>query len=503
MLCLYFEFILPFIKVKAILAFITITLLSFHLKRRKNLPPGPRSIPLLGNLPILAINSYRTGKEPTKLLTEMAKKYGEVFSLKIGTKLMVVVNGCGSIKEAFKNQHMNDRPESDILKETEFDEAIGNASGKLWKYQRTFILSAFRTFGVGRSRFEGNIIKEAETLVDEIRAKKDTPFDPHVLVGNCISNIICSVVFGKRYDHSDPEFKRLALALSTLAADVGSGASLVFLPFAKYIFPRQYKNAISDYSVVKQVLQRHADDHQRNFDQNNIKDIIDVFLSEIDLVKKENDDRLRYINLKTLTSSAIFLFFSGSETSVTTLRWTLLYMMTYPEIQAKVQQEIDAVTGRMRMPQWADRLSLPFTEAVLMEIQRIRTVVPLGIPHVASADTKLAGYDIPEGSFIVSNIWALHNDPDVWAEPEQFKPERFLDEDGKLRHREEFMTFSTGHRVCLGENLAKMEIFLFFTYILHSFTLGKPSEMKAPSMEGISGVTFSPRSYELIAKNRK
>ncbi|XP_072020299.1 methyl farnesoate epoxidase-like [Amphiura filiformis] len=269
---------------------------------------------------------------------------------------------------------------------------------------------------------------------------------------------------------------------------------------AKYVFPQQYKTVRSNFSEFRDFILAVVNKHRQNVDEDNIHDIIGVFLQEIELSMKEQSDRAEYMHLNSLTGTAINLFIGGAETTATTLRWALLYKIKYPKIQAKVQQEMDVVVGRMRMPQWADRLCLPYTEAVLLEIQRIATIAPLGFPHVASEDTKLAGYDIPKGTYVVSNIWAVHHDPDVWGEPDQFKPERFLDEDGKLRQREEFMPFSTGHRVCLGENLAKMEMFLFFTYILHSYILIKP-DAKPISMEGISGGTFSPKPYEIVVKD--
>ncbi|XP_072029611.1 cytochrome P450 2J4-like [Amphiura filiformis] len=499
----YFEFFLSYVNIQLVLALFAIYILSFHaLKRRQNLPPGPWSLPLLGNLPFIAMNLYRTGKEPEYLLTDMVTEYGEVFSLKIGTALIVVANGCTSIQEAFHNRDINDRPGSRILQETDWDEAIGNTSGKSWKYQRTFILNSFRSFGVGRSKFEGNILKEAQTLVDGMRDTKETPFNPHVLVGDCVSNVICSVVFGKRYDHRDPEFQRLIQLVNTNAENLGSGALVLYLPIAKYILPGQYKRVKSDFNEFTIFTQGHIKEHRQKFDKDNMHDIIDVFLNEIELAEKEQGDRVDYIHLKSLTATASFLFLAGTETSSTTLRWALLYITKYPEIQAQVQHELDCVIGRTRMPQCADRALLPYTEAVLLEIQRIRTVLPLGLPHVASQDTKLAGYDIPKGTLVVSNIWAVHNDPDVWTEPEQFKPERFLDEDGRLRHRKELMPFSTGHRVCLGENLAKMEIFLFFTYILHSFVITS-GDVEPPSTKGVGGVTFGPKPYRIIAKYRK
>ncbi|XP_072052015.1 cytochrome P450 2U1-like [Amphiura filiformis] len=234
-----------------------------------------------------------------------------------------------------------------------------------------------------------------------------------------------------------------------------------------------------------------------------MKDIVDVFLNEIELAKIETGERVNHIHMKSLIATTTILFAAGTGTSTSTLRWSLLYMMMYPEIQAKVHQEIDVVISPTRKPQWADRSLLPYTEAVLLEIQRIRTVEATSFPRVASEDTKLAGYDILKGTVVVLNHWAVHNDPDVWAKPEEFRPGRFIDDDGKLRHREELMPFSKGHRQCVGENLAKMENFLFFTYILHTFTITKPSDAKAPSMNGIGGVILSPTPYQIVITERQ
>ena len=305
-------------------------------------------------------------------------------------------------------------------------------------------MGTFRNFGIGRSKFEGNIAEEAKTLTQLICQHGGIAFDPHVMLGNCVANVICSVVFGKRYDHSDPEFQQLLIILNETVKKIGSGGIVFFLPIMRHIFPERYSDVVSNFQNFTFFVEKIVEEHKKVFDESELHDIVDVFINEIQIILKENTDRRDFVNIKSLTATAVFLFLAGTETSVTTLRWALLYMMMHPEIQVKVQNEIDTVVGRNRSPQWADRLDLPYTEAVLLEIQRLRTIVPLGLPHVASEDTTLSGYDVPKGALIVSNIWAVHNDPNVWNEPDQFKPERFLDETGKVRHREEFLPFSTG-----------------------------------------------------------
>ncbi|XP_072048700.1 cytochrome P450 2U1-like [Amphiura filiformis] len=194
-------------------------------------------------------------------------------------------------------------------------------------------------------------------------------------------------------------------------------------------------------------------------------------------------------------------------------------MIAYPEIQKRVQQEMDSVVGRDRLPRatvkrtrqldgeevprgLSDKDKLPFTSAVLLEIQRIVSTNPLGIPHSCGDDTIIDGYYIPKGSVVVSNLWAVHHDPDTCKNPDQFNPDRFLDKDRCLREREGLIPFSTGRRICIGENLAKMELYIFFTHLLHHFTFKKPHDSKSFSLKGVTGIQHSPGPFLIEVINR-
>ncbi|KAF1385789.1 hypothetical protein PFLUV_G00111420 [Perca fluviatilis] len=185
------------------------------------------------------------------------------------------------------------------------------------------------------------------------------------------------------------------------------------------------------------------------------------------------------------------LFVSGSETISTTLRWAFLYMAKYPEIQAKVQAEIDRVIGQSRQPSMEDRANLPYTDAVLHEIQRFGNIVPLSLPRVTNRDIQLGGYTIPKVLF----------DKNEWETPDTFNPGHFLNEEGKFVKRAAFIPFSTGKRACLGESLAKMHLFLFFTSFMQHFTFSMPAGVK-PVMDFRFGITLAPREYEICATSR-
>ncbi|WAR13177.1 CP17A-like protein [Mya arenaria] len=161
---------------------------------------------------------------------------------------------------------------------------------------------------------------------------------------------------------------------------------------------------------------------------------------------------------------------AGLDTSRLTLQFELLHVAAYPDIQAKAQEEIDRVVGHDRLPGINDRPDLAYTEAVLHESMRISTVVPSGLWHETLCDTSIGSYKIPKGTPVMINHWALHNDPDAWDQVEKFKPERYLDEHGKLGPKpRSWLPFGAGKRVCLGEFVAKSNLHLIFASLLQRY----------------------------------
>ena len=201
------------------------------------------------------------------------------------------------------------------------------------------------------------------------------------------------------------------------------------------------------------------------------------------------------------------LFIAGAETTSTTLKWCILYMTMWPKCQEKVQMKLDRVAGRPdggKLVGLSERSNLPYLEAVLMETQRLGSIVPLSIFHKTTKDTTLRGYEIPKGTGIVVNLWALHHDGSYRKNPFEFDPSRFLDADGKIfkDSSRQYIPFSAGPRVCLGEALARTELFLCLSNLFHRFQFFFPSQDEKPSLQGTSKVTLCPKPYRIIAKKR-
>nr|XP_045001928.1 vitamin D 25-hydroxylase isoform X3 [Jaculus jaculus] len=195
------------------------------------------------------------------------------------------------------------------------------------------------------------------------------------------------------------------------------------------------------------------------------------------------------------------LIIAGTETTTNVLRWASLFMALYPNIQGQVQKEIDFTLGSGKKPSWDDKCRMPYTEAVLHEVLRFCNIVPLGIFHATSEDALVCGYSIPKGTTVITNLYSVHFDEKYWKDPDIFYPERFLDSSGCFSKKEALIPFSLGRRHCLGEHLARMEMFLFFTTLLQRFHLHFPHGL-IPNLKPRLGMTLQPQPYLICAERR-
>jgi cytochrome P450 len=240
-------------------------------------------------------------------------------------------------------------------------------------------------------------------------------------------------------------------------------------------------------------------EHERTLDKDNIRDYVDGFLVERDRVKGQADNTF---SLDMLSGNIRGFFSAGSDTVRTVLEWLFLTIAVRQDVQEKIYKEIEEVIGHDKQPTWSDRLNMPYTQCVIDEIQRWKTIVPLNLPRRTLADITVQGVNIPANTQLLANFYSVHHDPKIYEEPEQFKPERFLDESGNFVKREEFLAFSYGKRSCPGESLAVAELFLYTTCIVRSYRLTVPEGIEPDFTESL-GITSQPRTpVELIFTRR-
>ncbi|XP_066279286.1 cytochrome P450 2U1-like isoform X2 [Branchiostoma lanceolatum] len=420
-----------------------------YLQRPRNLPPGPRGWPLVGNLPMVAKSAFLPAT-----FTELSKQYGDVMTIWIGRAPFIVLTGYETIRTALvkRAEDFSSRKIPPTMAGirgdgTTKDTAKGvlfAAYGPQWKHQRKFAMMTLRDFGVGKRSLEGKVSEEVNALIQEVLSQNGKPFDMKIMMQNAVSNIICSIVFGDRFEYGDPDFLRL---LRLLNAAVEAKPSIIdrlsmIHPVFRHLklsgASREGKG-LKMFQALHEFCAEQIEKHRLTFDPNDIRDFIDAFLLE---QQRAQDERAREnFDDKQLQQVLIDLFLAGTETTATATRWALLYMMVKPGIQEKVHQEIDSVLGQTP-PSYAQRNLLPYTTATLAELQRIKPIGPLSVPHAASRDTTLNGFNIPQEALILVNLWSVHMDPQLFPEPNQFQPERFLDHDGNFVKHEALIPFS-------------------------------------------------------------
>ncbi|KAK7471845.1 hypothetical protein BaRGS_00035504 [Batillaria attramentaria] len=475
-------------------------LLWLYPRRSSRLPPGPGfALPLLGHLHLM-------GKDPRATFRKWRRQYGDIFSLYMGRQLTVVLNGHKVIKEALvKQAHaFSDRPVFPLNDLVSEKKGIVLASGAEWKTVRKACLEILRDFGMGTNLLAQKIQEEVTEYIRTIASKNGKPFDVTRLTQISVSNNICSILFGKRFDYDDQEFKDFMKAIDTVVANQDSSVGALF-PFVRHIpgDPFKARKTICDYRVlldtfIQPIVTRHI--QELDGGPNSPDDFITAYLRRVR--QDEADQKVSYITETGLPLVIFQLFGAGSETTATTLRWAVVYFLYHPGVQEKCHQEIMEVIGVDRSPTMQDRPEMTYLEATTTEILRIANIAPLNIPHATPCDVRISGWTIPKGTMVIPNLDSVLYDPVVWGDPDTFRPERFIGPDGKLIRYEEFIPFSTGRRACLGESLARMELFLYLAAMIQHFRFLPPEDGQMPSLEGILGVICSPKPFTFRAVPR-
>ncbi|XP_075116669.1 cytochrome P450 2G1-like isoform X9 [Leptodactylus fuscus] len=455
------------------------------------MPPGPTPLPILGN--ILQLN----GKA---LFQSFNKKYGPVYTIYLGMDPTVILCSCDAVKEALIDnaEDFAARGYMPILhKISSGGQGVVGSNGERWKQMRRFSLMTLRNFGMGKRSIEQRIQEEAQFLMEEFRKSNSQPLDPTFYFSKAVSNVICSVVFGSRFEYEDKEFLKLLNFLNQTFKGFSSiwGQMYNFYPKVMGAIPGPHHNIFKSINGVKEFITKRVQMHKESLDPSDPRDFIDCFLMRME---QEKDNPDTEFHMQGIVNTTLDLFGAGTETVSTTLRYGLMILLKYPDVEERIHQEIDQVIGRDRAPCIEDRSQMPYMEAVIHEIQRFIDLLPLGFPHKVTRDLMFRGFLIPKDTNVFPVLSSVLRDPKQFKNPNQFNPGHFLDDKGKFRRNDGFMPFSSGRRICAGEGLARMELFLFFTTILQNFTLHSPVDIEEIDLSPLlSGFGNFPRYYQL------
>ncbi|XP_044539315.1 cytochrome P450 2F2-like, partial [Gracilinanus agilis] len=270
---------------------------------------------------------------------------------------------------------------------------------------------------------------------------------------------------------------------------------LFIFPKIMSFLPGPHHQIFRNYLKLEAFVNNRVAQNRSSLDPAHPRDYIDCFLIKME---QEKNNPQSHFNSQTLSKTAVNLFFAGTETVSSTIRYGLLILLKHPDVEARLHKEIDEVIGPNRPPTMEDRVKMPYMDAVIHEIQRFADIVPMSVPHTVTRATTFRGYHLPKDLNIIPLLCTAHFDHTQFKDPEKFDPGHFLDKEGKFKKNDAFLAFSAGKRLCLGEGLALTELFIFLTSLLQRFSLSLDGPRDAldlsPESQGLGSL---PRPYKL------
>ncbi|KAJ0180430.1 hypothetical protein K1T71_003834 [Dendrolimus kikuchii] len=450
------------------------------------------------------------------------------------------------VREAFSKENFSGRAPLFLTHGIMHGNGIICAEGNLWKDQRKLITTWLKSFGiskhsVSRDNLEKRIASGVYELLATIDKQTEAPMDLPRIVTNSLGNIVNEIIFGYKFPPEDKTWSWFRQIQEEGCHEMGVAGIVNFLPFVRFFSSsiqktievlvrgqaqthRLYASIIhkrrkmlgitkpkgAEYLLHENLYDELAEDRMKcityskhsthtehYFDPNVLIEttddcILDNFLMEQKKRFENGEEAAKYVTDEQMLYLLADMFGAGLDTTSVTIAWFLLYMALHPDEQEVIRKEILSVYPEECE---VDASRLPQVMAAICETQRIRSIVPVGIPHGCLADTYLGNYRIPKGTMVIPLQWAIHMDNDVWEDPEVFRPSRFLSPDGSLLKPQEFIPFQTGKRMCPGDELSRMLASGFVTRLFRCKRIRLAS--KPPSeeeMQGTVGVTLSPPS---------
>ncbi|KAH1069646.1 Cytochrome P450 98A2 [Glycine max] len=495
----------------ALLLIVAISLVTLWLgytlyqRLRFKLPPGPRPWPVVGNL-------YDIKPVRFRCFAEWAQSYGPIISVWFGSTLNVIVSNSELAKEVLKehDQQLADRHRSRSAAKFSRDgkDLIWADYGPHYvKVRKVCTLELFTP-----KRLESlRPIREDEvtTMVESVYNHCTTTgnLGKAILVrkhlGSVAFNNITRLAFGKRFVNSEGVMDEQGVEFKAIVENgLKLGASLAMaehIPWLRWMFPLEEgafaKHGARRDRLTRAIMTEHTEARKKSGGAK--QHFVDALLTLQDKYDLSED---------TIIGLLWDMITAGMDTTAISVEWAMAELIRNPRVQQKVQEELDRVIGLERVMTEADFSSLPYLQCVIKEAMRLHPPTPLMLPHRANANVKVGGYDIPKGSNVHVNVWAVARDPAVWKDPLEFRPERFLEEDVDMKgHDFRLLPFGAGRRVCPGAQLGINLVTSMLGHLLHHFCWTPPEGMKPEEIdmgENPGLVTYMRTPIQALASPR-
>ena len=471
-----------------------------------SLPRGPFPLPVLGNILEFRNKGERLIHE---VIGGLGEHFGPIFTFWTGPTPQVIILDAKLAKEALTKVEFAGRPSLGQFAEVSFGkdstDIVFADFGREWEVLRKVAHSAVRKFAVNE-KLPSIVDSQVKNFLREIKQQNgDEPFDPAEYLTFLMMSLLATSAFGREFTMSDSDFQSLSRAQKLQSENNNRGMLILFLPFLKYVFRKEYANIFEIVNSQRGFATRQYREHLASYTEGVIRDFMDAMICAKREAEVEDSNDSKYLKDQNIVNSVLDLFSAGSDTTKLTLWWSLLFFAEYPEYQRKIRQEVEDALGSDDVPTLEHRPQCNLLQAFIFEVMRIRPIIPLGVPHKTIADTEIAGHKIKKNVNVLMSIGSCLMDKETWGDPQVFRPERFLDANNKFNPKPNyfFVPFGGGRRVCLGEKLATANSFLTVAGLMHQtkghfFTLpGGPGSVNlTPCPKNDSNCR--PRPYKLI-----
>ncbi|KAE9554553.1 hypothetical protein FO519_002257 [Halicephalobus sp. NKZ332] len=415
----------------------------------------------------MGVIAYTKPGTGTELFFEWKRKYGPIYTIWIGEIPIVIVTDYNMIMDTF----------------------VANADAYTGRF---------------------TVLDEVSSLIENLSSDCsadacDLPWRFDV----CVGSIINSLLFGYRFEGEKLEefnfFKKLLSDHMRTIVDPCIMLLVQEVDILKYVFRGSYEMLGRNKKLFFGFFNRQIEEHEKSIDFESLEeptDYVEAYLREMHKNKEKGIEN-SFSNRQQLANMCLDLWFAGMETTANTLGFTVLYLLRNPEVVEKMNSEFDAIIGSDRLVTLNDRPSLKFLQAVINESQRMSNLLPQNLIHTTTQDVEISGYKLEKGTCIVPQIGCVLFDEKYFPDPYKFKPERFIDENGNLKKIEQLVPFSVGKRQCLGESLAKMELFLILSNLYNQFEILPQNPKKLPTLRRVPGITWQPVPFKVLVNKRR
>ncbi|KAI1705901.1 cytochrome p450 domain-containing protein [Ditylenchus destructor] len=468
----------------------------------------PTPLPILGN--ILTIAKYKPGYDA---FLQWQKQYGSVYTYWMAEQPIVAITDYKTIKETFI-QDGDSYAGRNLFTEHQTHGSRNGVSlleGEEWRENRRFAVRALREFGMGKPEMESKILLECDYVIDTLKQEMAGGVKEHDTIKRielAVGSVINQLLFGYRFSaEREEEFAALKEILDELQEALAKPVSATVMMFSALrklpIFSKAFKRLYDLEQENQEFLRTQVREYTKKFEVEGLADtkealpFVGSYLRAIQSANGKVNNGSILFRDDALIQFCNDLWQAGQETTSTTLSFGILYLLLDVDAQSKMQLELDSVVAPDEKVSIAHKSRLPYTNAVVNEVQRLCNLLPQNLYHRTMREVELNGYKLPKSTNVVPQISCVLFDEKIFPEPNRFKPERFLDKSGQLRKVEEFIPFSIGKRICLGESLARMELFLFFANFFHTFKVRPVDPLNPPTSEKLPGLLVHTKPYKV------